>query len=482
MIPDLNIPRAVQLVLDDVGWREGWSLDAEGGPWRAGVSRLMHPADYAAIADIGAALNMRPQAVMVLCEWDRENVCARCPSCTQSGANWDNRGRIGRWADDAAHLFRARAANLELAMHGVGHEYWLGGRRVRAEWYGAQEGLRWPWEDLLEHLRVFRDILDQHGLGPADGHSLPLSGVPCAFNYYLDDADRHSTGALFREAQVRYCSTPFGGGFHAHSPLIAADGAVDHGLLVIDRMSSGVPYNVFDTVPAQLTRNSICGVHWPNILAPDPDDNTAAVGRWVEFLRAVGDQTDMMLATSSAECFSQWVWHTFARVQQSDGEIMLDAGSIPHELRHVAADGPLWLKFRLKPGEHVSRVIADGPVAAQYGRTGDHALLGLCGVTPGAHRLRIGTGPEPLRPVVLRRGTANVLGLEERKGCTRLDLRVCGRQELHVLMNQSPAGADSDNTRVRVLSQHWDPAGGIFTVLLDAGDIQGESAMLYLRL
>lgn len=31
------IPRAVQLVIDDVGWREGWSLDASWGPWRAGV-------------------------------------------------------------------------------------------------------------------------------------------------------------------------------------------------------------------------------------------------------------------------------------------------------------------------------------------------------------------------------------------------------------------------------------------------------------
>ncbi|NSW56235.1 MAG: hypothetical protein HPY44_09485 [Armatimonadetes bacterium] len=481
MITDLNIPRAVQLVLDDVGWREGWSLDAEGGPWRAGVDRLMEPGDYAAIANIGAELNMRPQAVMVLCEWDRENLCARCPSCTQSGANWDNRGTIGPWADEAADIFRTRAAHLELAMHGVGHEYWLNGRRVRAEWYGAQEGLRWPWEDLLEHLHVFREILDQHGLGPADGHSLPLSGVPCAFNYYLDDADPHSTGALFREAQVRYCSTPFGGGFHAHSPLIAVDGALDHGLLVIDRMGNGVPYNVFDTVPVELTRNSICGIHWPNILSPDPDENAAAVSRWVEFLRAVGTQSDMMLAASSAECFSQWVWHTFARVDQSDGEVVLDTSGVPSELLHIACDGPLWLKLRLKPGEHVSRVITDGPVPAQYGATGHHALLGLCGVTPGTHRLRIETGPQPLSPVVVRDGTCGVLGLTMHRDCMLVNMRVYGAQPVRIRLASEPVAVETDNPGVRAEATDWQPEAGLLTIRLDAHDIQGEIVALRLR-
>jgi hypothetical protein len=32
-----SIRRAVQLVLDDVGWREGWPLNDTGGPFRAGI-------------------------------------------------------------------------------------------------------------------------------------------------------------------------------------------------------------------------------------------------------------------------------------------------------------------------------------------------------------------------------------------------------------------------------------------------------------
>ena len=52
----LTLPCAVQLVLDDVGWREGWSLAEEGGPWRAGVNRLLGVEDYAAVAQLGEPL------------------------------------------------------------------------------------------------------------------------------------------------------------------------------------------------------------------------------------------------------------------------------------------------------------------------------------------------------------------------------------------------------------------------------------------
>ena len=76
---------------------------------------------------------MRPQCAMVLCEWDRENVCAQVPTATQAGAAWDNSHRIGDWASESRDVFVQRAANIELAMHGVGHEHWEDGERTRAE-------------------------------------------------------------------------------------------------------------------------------------------------------------------------------------------------------------------------------------------------------------------------------------------------------------------------------------------------------------
>ena len=128
-------------------------------------------------ADLGQRLDIRPTAALVLCEWDRENVCARQPTSTMAGAAWDNSARRGDWSEAAAQCFVERAAHLELALHGVGHEHWDEGVMTRAEWYGRPAS-KWAWSDLLGHLDVYRAILDQHGLGPAAGHSFPQHFIP----------------------------------------------------------------------------------------------------------------------------------------------------------------------------------------------------------------------------------------------------------------------------------------------------------------
>ena len=251
MVWQVTIPRAVQLVIDDVGWREGWRLDGEGGPFRAGVDRLLEPADYQAIADLGKAVGMRPTAAMILREWDVHNRCAGVPTCTPEGAGWDNTHRVGPWMQAAADIFRQEAAHLELALHGVGHEHWSEGVMTRAEYYGRQPATKWPWSELQAHLNLFRELLDDHGLGPADGHRFPINFVPCAFCYLWDEADPQDTGALITGAGVQFCSTPFAGLSGSPTPL-AIDGGVNHGLLLLDRGSNGVPWYAYDQVPEQI--------------------------------------------------------------------------------------------------------------------------------------------------------------------------------------------------------------------------------------
>lgn len=251
MIWQVALPRAVQLVIDDVGWREGWRLDDQGGPFRAGVDRLLEPADYQAIADLGRQLHIRPTAAMILREWDLHNRCATVPTATPEGAAWDNTARHGDWMAAAAEIVRTQAGHLELALHGVGHEHWQDGVMTRAEYYGRQPGTKWPWEVLQAHLKLFGDLLDDHGLGRAAGHRFPQHFVPCAFCYLWDETDPESTGALIAGAGTRYGSTPFASLSGTPTPL-AIDGGVDHGLMVLDRGSNGVPWYVYDTVPAQV--------------------------------------------------------------------------------------------------------------------------------------------------------------------------------------------------------------------------------------
>jgi hypothetical protein len=98
------IPLPIQVVIDDVGWWSGRDGHELGEPYRTGIGRDHVAADYQAIADLGKSLNIRPQAAMVLCEWDRENILRDVPSATWMGRAWDNR----KWA----HAPMAEAARI----------------------------------------------------------------------------------------------------------------------------------------------------------------------------------------------------------------------------------------------------------------------------------------------------------------------------------------------------------------------------------
>ncbi len=74
MTSDPVIPMPLQIVIDDVGWRRGRDDSGHGGPFRTGMDRLHGAEDYLAIAELGRALNMRPQAAMIMGEWDRESL------------------------------------------------------------------------------------------------------------------------------------------------------------------------------------------------------------------------------------------------------------------------------------------------------------------------------------------------------------------------------------------------------------------------
>ncbi|HHX38605.1 MAG TPA: hypothetical protein GX715_01455 [Armatimonadetes bacterium] len=477
----LTLPCAVQLVLDDVGWREGWSLAEEGGPWRAGVNRLLGVEDYAAVAQLGEALGTRPQCAMVLCEWDRENVCAGYPTTTHAGPAWDNRHRAGDWASEATELFMRRAAHLEFALHGVGHEHWEAGHRTRAEWYGRDGNRRWPWEVLQGHLECFRRIMGQYDLGPEAGFAFPSSFVPCAFCYYWDDNDAQSTGALMRSAGITRISTPFSSCTFAGGPPLRPDGGFDHGLLVLDRGNSGVPYDAYATVPERLPTTAICGIHWPNVLMPDPARNGESVALWIDYLRRIAAQPDRMLAANTAEAFSQWVYCRFAALRpHGAGRYTLDTSGVPEAAR-LYAEGPI-LKLPLGAGQRVSDFTGEGvrPIASWESDGFTYLRLRLEEWGQASFTLRLGESPLP--SVVIDRGTCDVLDLETLSPMAlRLRARVYGSQSMRLRTPFPPMRVEVCGPKVSLRGWRHDPLASVTELDLEARDPQGGIAEVILR-
>lgn len=418
------IPRPVQLVIDDVGWREGWDLSVAGGPFRAGVDRLLGPEDYAAVAELGRRLGIRPQCAMVLCEWDRENACADYPTSTHAGRAWDNCPRLGPWLGESAALIRDRAAHFEFALHGVGHEHWEDGARTRAEWFGGGLHERWPDSVLAGHLECFRRIMRQNGFTAGEETRLPASFVPCAFRYLWDNNDPASTGAILGAAGLRQASTPFASCTFGQADLLAEDGGFDHDLFVLDRGNCKVPYHVFDTVPAAPVPNSICGIHWPNLLRPDPAENELAVGHWETYLANLGEQAGTMLARSMAETVSQWFHWRFSTLTGDDGGGWLDVGKIPRQAHALGLIQPAIVKYPASAGTVQS---ADCAILGVW-RRGTWAFAALQPENGRTGSFRFGT--EPAADCWTEPGTCDLLD-SQRQGTNRiLRLRVYGEQDV----------------------------------------------------
>ena len=155
-----SIPVPIQVVIDDVGWWSGKDGSLQQEPFRTGINRHHTLADYEAIIELGRTLGIRPQAAMVLCEWDRENILRELPESTWMGKKWDNSNWIGPWLDEAADLIQNNHDHFEFTVHGLGHEYWSSGKLARAEW-STEDGTMRPVNHVNKHLDYFEKIVEQ---------------------------------------------------------------------------------------------------------------------------------------------------------------------------------------------------------------------------------------------------------------------------------------------------------------------------------
>jgi len=310
------IPMPLQIVLDDVGWWSGTDGSAAGEPFRTGMGRDHVPDDYRAIARLGRELGMRPQAAMVLCEWDRRNLLRGLPTSTWMGAASDNGRWVGPWLDEAANLFVDEADHIELTLHGIGHEYWEGDTFTRAEWYDRDRRAR-PRDQVSAHLEAYAALLRQNGL------PTPASFVPAAFLYCYGDGQ---VSPMLREIGVTMASSPFstmGWQAQPEHPLMG----LDCGVAWVDRGDAGIPWDTVAAQPPERIDGPILGLHWPNILHADPAANDEVVSRWVEALTRLGQRFDRVLARSTHHLQTQLAFHVAAEIALQDGAVACRFGS-----------------------------------------------------------------------------------------------------------------------------------------------------------
>jgi len=303
-------------------------------------------------------------------------------------------------------------------------------------------------------------------------------------------------------AGVELVSTPFSGSLHRRTPLLAPDGGIDHGVLVIDRGNTAVPWYELDSVPSEVgggisgtdshgtahgvsPRNprmmrfrSVCGIHWPNVLREDPEANHISVEHWVEYLRGVGEQPGVMLAANMRECFAQWAYHTFARIEPTEPGFVLDTTEVPTALLDVISDLPVVVE--MESVEPPVALASDTlrPVWHRQEGTTTHVAFARPGRTRA--EVRVETGRGVLEPIVLRDGTFNVLDIRPTQQGLDVELEVFGTQDVPIVAGFAPTAVQSVGHTLTVQRHAYDASRGVTTATVSGRDIQGAKGTIRL--
>ena len=350
------IPMPIQVVIDDVGWWSGKDGSKYQQPYRTGIDRNHVVADYEAIVTLGRRLGIRPQAAMVLCEWDRENILKKLPTSTWMGEKWDNSRWVGPWLDEAADVILSNKEHFEFTMHGIGHEWWENGVFTRAEW-ATDDGTMRPRDQVEKHLDFFGKLMEQNRLG-----SFPVSFVPTAFNHGFGLTGDHkvSMAELLKKRGVTYINTPFDQ-IQNRENIQFNDFGFDSGVMTVDRGGDLLDWNNIGMTPSGEIKGPTCGMHWPNLLHEDPDRNPEIVEGWVNLLAPYKDKPDTMLAENSFFFQKQLLHHQVTKINTEDRAIKLDFSETdktpkllnPDELV-IKVDSPAKLDFHSDTAKIVS--------------------------------------------------------------------------------------------------------------------------------
>ena len=318
-----TIPLPVQIVIDDVGWWSGKDGHEQQEPYRTGIDRNHAPADYEAIVQLGRALHIRPQAAMILCEWDKENILKQLPTSTWMGPNWNNSKWIGPWLEEAADIIRSNKEYFEFTIHGIGHEYWEGETFTRAEWADGNGTMR-PRDQVEAHLDFFELLMNQHNLG-----SFPTSFVPTAFLHGFGVTKGHaiSMAEILSKRGIKYINTPFEDMYNAQAITHDFLG-FDTDVMTVDRGRDLLSWKSIGAIPRGEINGPTCGLHWPNLLHPDTKRNLEIVDGWVRFLRPYDDRLDRMLAPDSEFFHHQLAHNCCTKLSLKNTKVELDFSEV----------------------------------------------------------------------------------------------------------------------------------------------------------
>jgi len=481
---EILFPRAFTVVTDDLGWMHGSSLGDSNGPWRAGVRRDFEVFDYKAMVDVAKKLHTRLLGSFILSELDRNNACAKVPSSTMEGKNWDNSKNVCKKQIEIMNFVRKNAAYLEFGLHGVGHEHWKNGKRTRAEWYDIEHNKPWSEKNLQEHIKLFKQIMAQYGLSEENGQSFPESFVPCAYSYYWNSNSSYSLGSVLNSAGVKYANTDFRW-IEELNPPIEEGGGIDHGVLVQNRYNYGNPWFHLGTLPKKKYdeyETDIIEAHFPNWLTQDYFLQDDLNKKWVEFFKDIQRSGKFYYSKNSEQQNSQWLYKKYCEVKEIEHGVMeIDNSKMPSKIYKYNLLGNMVLTIKLKEGQHISKALLNGKSIASYYKDEGYGFLYLPILKQKKYRLEYQIGNEMMSECVYNSGTYNIYKIQSNKNETLIDIKMYGKQTVEIVNSHKQKEILSTNKNLSILDFSYNINEKQLKIILQGLDIQGARGVIKIK-
>jgi len=479
-------PKPFAVAIDDMGWMNGSHLGENGGqgPARAGVDRHFTVSDYQVIAEVSKAIGVRLQGLFVLCEMDRENVCAKYPTTTMYGNEWNNDANK---SDEQLEIFaflKQNSACIEFGMHGVGHEYWPEKMQlVRAEWYNLFEKKPWPESILNNHFKCYREIMRQYGLSEDEGHSFPESFVSCAYSFYWNPGGDYSLGKLLNHNGVKYANTDFSYVRELNPPEGNNGGGFDHGVHVINRINYGneyLKYGSLPEVPVSMQESDVVESHFVNWLAAEKSRQSEITAKWIAFYKNVQGMDNRYISKNTEQLHSQWLYNRFTKTEeQNAGEVIIDNSEMPDEAYMYHLLGNMVLKLKLDRDEHISFASIDNKQIAACFEEAGYAFIYLPPLAKKKYILKYSCGHQTMDEFIFNSGTYNIYRFESTNHNIVFDIKMYGTQKV-MIKCRKPVAVNSSDPNLRIISQEYDNASGILTLEICGRNIIGETGTVNL--
>ena len=363
-----NIPFAIGLCIDDMGWRLCRNDKAVGGPPRLHGTEDPRPEFYKGIVEMAKNCGVRVQGSFIMSEFDKNNICAKpCYNkpeapidITEKGLNWTN--EVSEEDSQIMDYVKEENAYLEFGLHGVRHGHFEGGKFHESEWANrpfrdekdkiiGEEKNVLPWDKENKTNEVIADCYTEliRQYFTEEELSFPETFAPPHHALYYNKNDKFTTGNCLGKRGVKYANSKLTGTLKLECDA-PRYGVVDCGMHLVDRRT---------------LRRSSCGRAAENPLyfpRPVPWIETHFINfwyresEWSHYLFNINKRKHRMLGKNTEQIHSQFVYNKFARIYNLPGKIIIDTTRVPDEIYENNLLSALVLKVKLKWNEHVETV------------------------------------------------------------------------------------------------------------------------------